>query len=603
MPNKINDWVIGKQIGSGGQGKVYEVSKGEAIEIAALKLIVTKWPKKAERFKQELDTHTKLSANNAPNIMPVLDFGVEETNGETQGYIVMPKAKHSLENKNELFVGRFELSLEIFSGIVRGIEYAHKAGVIHRDIKPANILFLDHALRQPMVTDFGICFLKDTATEERLTEVMETVGARFYMAPEQERGGRIDVTEAADIYALGKLLHFILTGRRLHREYVDRAFTPDELERDARLRLVQDQILAQTIIEDPSKRIATAAELQKVIQSVHHSDVQPPRIGLSRSVAQHSPPMAETKSDSEDGSPPTQDLQTLYSGFRDKIAVKATDEVAMQFDTFANRFDEIWARLYERIKDKPDQTPDAIRELTWSQPAVLALIFALGRCDATPLFPEVRRYIEWVTRATQTQAGYVAVQEVPFLYAGFLYMACAVSSLAREGWKVWKEIFNAPIGIVDIEHRKNFAPGFAQSSLFHSHIFGRSAHAAHDLYRELLTKHPEISGILRLRGDEVRDAYTQVQMLMCLKAAQCCEQGHVLRLWADFGRFYHFRAKKVFDHMMGDPAYASGVCSAFGETSDVFFERLNGRLQYIRQNFWGGGNFIWESLDEYKREN
>jgi serine/threonine protein kinase len=101
---------------------------------------------------------------------------------------------------------------------VTGIRSAHQHGAIHRDIKPANVLFLDESLREPMVSDFGICFLKETIESERLTEHGETVGAKFFMAPEQERGGITDVAEASDIYALGKLLHFMITSRYLYRE-------------------------------------------------------------------------------------------------------------------------------------------------------------------------------------------------------------------------------------------------------------------------------------------------------------------------------------------------------------------------------------------------
>jgi hypothetical protein len=84
------------------------------------------------------------------------------------------------------------------------------------------------------------------------------------MAPEQERGGVTDVDFCADIYTLGKLLHYMLTGRYLYREKLPEAFYEGELEKDKRLGVIQQQILARTIIEEPARRIQSAEVLLQV---------------------------------------------------------------------------------------------------------------------------------------------------------------------------------------------------------------------------------------------------------------------------------------------------------------------------------------------------
>ncbi len=269
-PRRAGPWILRELLKVGGQGRVFKAQKEEGQELVAVKVLNLARPKKRARFVQEIEAHASLSAKGAPNIVPVLDHNLEElAEPETgvRGYIAMPLAQWCLQDLIEAgtFRRRTGLTLEIFRGVVTGIRNAHAAGVIHRDIKPANVLFLDVSLN-PLVSDFGICFLKETPDSERLTDAGETVGARFFMAPEQERGGVTDVDFSADIYALGKLLHYMLTERHLHREKLSEAFLESELDEDKRLDVIRQQILARTIIEDPASRIQSANELLETVE-------------------------------------------------------------------------------------------------------------------------------------------------------------------------------------------------------------------------------------------------------------------------------------------------------------------------------------------------
>lgn len=91
------------------------------------------------------------------------------------------------------------------------------------------------------------------------------------MAPEQERGGVTDVDFSADIYTLGKLLHYMLTGRYLYREKLLEAFSEGELDKDKRLNVIRQQILARTIVEEPGSRIQSAEELLEVVEEMLNS--------------------------------------------------------------------------------------------------------------------------------------------------------------------------------------------------------------------------------------------------------------------------------------------------------------------------------------------
>jgi serine/threonine protein kinase len=98
---------------------------------------------------------------------------------------------------------------ELIRRVSEAIEYAHRRGVIHRDLKPANIQ-LDHA-GNPRVADFGLA--KKVHGDSGLTGSGQIMGTPSYMPPEQAGGTRVEVSPAADVYALGSTLYALVTGR------------------------------------------------------------------------------------------------------------------------------------------------------------------------------------------------------------------------------------------------------------------------------------------------------------------------------------------------------------------------------------------------------
>ncbi|MGW7595930.1 protein kinase domain-containing protein, partial [Streptomyces rubiginosohelvolus] len=84
----------------------------------------------------------------------------------------------------------------------------HTAGLIHRDLKPSNILL---TIDGPRVIDFGIARALDTVTDGGLTRTGALVGTPGFMSPEQVRGER--VSAASDVFCLGSVLTYALTGR------------------------------------------------------------------------------------------------------------------------------------------------------------------------------------------------------------------------------------------------------------------------------------------------------------------------------------------------------------------------------------------------------
>ncbi|MEO8551108.1 MAG: serine/threonine-protein kinase, partial [Kofleriaceae bacterium] len=89
------------------------------------------------------------------------------------------------------------------------LAFTHARGMVHRDINASNV-FLCGELERVVLLDFGIAKRLDAAVPE-LTASHESVGTPSWMSPEQIRGQRVDVR--SDVYAVGALLFFVLTGR------------------------------------------------------------------------------------------------------------------------------------------------------------------------------------------------------------------------------------------------------------------------------------------------------------------------------------------------------------------------------------------------------
>ena len=173
--------------------------------------------------------------------------------------------------------------MSLFAQICRAIGYAHQDNVIHRDIKPENILVSEDG--SPVVTDFGLCFFHNSE-EERATEAWRVVGSRFYTAPELEDGRATQVTPAADVYSLGKLLYWMFAGDIFEREkHKEEAFDLRLREPRVAHALVYE-LLDKALLVKPAERFfqngtqfAEAAETQAVRMSMegHVLDLDVPQ--------------------------------------------------------------------------------------------------------------------------------------------------------------------------------------------------------------------------------------------------------------------------------------------------------------------------------------
>src|SRR5438552_2584894 len=157
---------------------------------------------------------------------------------------------------------------ESAAGIADGLEAAHIRGVLHRDLKPENVL-LD-AEGRPKIADFGIARL---AAASAITKAGELLGTPQYLAPEQMSGDVVD--ERADVYALGVMLHEMLTGQQPTGGTTPSEIVARRLRSDPRppARLValapaMNALVLRALARDPARRFRRAADLRDALVRV-----------------------------------------------------------------------------------------------------------------------------------------------------------------------------------------------------------------------------------------------------------------------------------------------------------------------------------------------
>jgi eukaryotic-like serine/threonine-protein kinase len=266
---RLGPYKIGKRLGRGGMGAVYEAVNVDSSELAAVKLLNPHLADDEgfrERFELEIETLKKLKH---PNIVRMLGYG------EEQGYLyyAMELVRgHSVEE--ELQLGRRFTWREVVQHSVKlckALRHAHDHGVIHRDIKPANLLITDDG--DIKLTDFGIARLFGN---NRLTMEGGLVGTAEYMSPEQANGER--VTPLSDIYSLGSVMFAMLAGRPPFRT----SSLPEMLQKQrfeeapplsrfvAGIPPELEEVVARLLLKDPHARAPNALVLSRQLGSMEH---------------------------------------------------------------------------------------------------------------------------------------------------------------------------------------------------------------------------------------------------------------------------------------------------------------------------------------------
>ncbi|HYE06059.1 MAG TPA: serine/threonine-protein kinase [Planctomycetota bacterium] len=282
-------FLLDKRLGEGAQGVIFGVLDRDCRRTVALKTLHSSGVDATEvsRFIHEAQITAQLEH---PGIVPVHDFGalpdgtvfytMKRVEGESlaaymHGRVADPKH-------------RFDL-MQLFLRVCETVGFAHSRGVIHRDLKPRNIMV--GAFGEVLVMDWGLAkILGDDARAQdasRVTSLRQdggptgsdvhrtldgfAVGTPAYMSPEQARGA--DVGPASDVYAVGAVGYFLLTGRppfegrnalELLQAHQSAAVTPPSSVNPA-VPADLEAVVLRCLAKAPADRFARAAELDAAL--------------------------------------------------------------------------------------------------------------------------------------------------------------------------------------------------------------------------------------------------------------------------------------------------------------------------------------------------
>ncbi len=197
----LGPYEITEKIGQGGMAHVFKAYQPSLKRFVAIKILSPNLANESgftERFRREAEAVGRLSH---PNILPIFDSGFERG----YHYLVMRLVPHSITLSTLINLDRPQEKLVRYViQVAEALQHAHDKHIIHRDVKPSNILIDGE---WALLSDFGL--VKDRASAIELTNTGVGMGTPAYMSPEQAKGYQVD--ERSDIYALGVILHKILT--------------------------------------------------------------------------------------------------------------------------------------------------------------------------------------------------------------------------------------------------------------------------------------------------------------------------------------------------------------------------------------------------------
>jgi serine/threonine protein kinase len=247
-------------LGRGGMGNVYKARERTLDRYVAIKIVPEFRHQDGpfiDRFRREARIAARLRH---PRIVSVHEVGTAGTFPYfTMDYIEGSTLRSVVERRHTL---PHEDAIAIVVEICRAVAHAHSKGIIHRDLKPENVMIDTEG--DVFVMDFGLArAVEDTS----LTQPGMVIGTPFYMSPEQLGGQKLD--ERSDIYSIGLILYYCLTGDDLFRADNVTAVMArhsaiqirDVVATQSKLPPNLQEILVSMIEEDPSMRARSAKEV------------------------------------------------------------------------------------------------------------------------------------------------------------------------------------------------------------------------------------------------------------------------------------------------------------------------------------------------------
>jgi serine/threonine-protein kinase len=255
-----------RRLGVGGMATVQLAFDTRLERLVAVKLLAEHLAEDSafvSRFRREALSAAKLVH---PNIVQVFDFGTDNHSGRQ--FIVMEFVDGN--SCAELLRDRGPMpprdAVEILTQACRGLDYAHRNGVIHRDVKPGNLMVNTEGVVK--LADFGIA---KAAEQSDITKVGSVLGTAAYLSPEQARGE--PAGPKSDLYALGVVSYQLMSGKLPYEAAsltdlarLQEAGAPPRLDLEVRdVPPTLAAAVARALDRDPANRYADAAEMEDAL--------------------------------------------------------------------------------------------------------------------------------------------------------------------------------------------------------------------------------------------------------------------------------------------------------------------------------------------------
>jgi eukaryotic-like serine/threonine-protein kinase len=257
----LGPYIVTDSLGQGGMGQVFKgVHRVMGRECAIKVLPLHKaTPDAITNFMREIRTQAQLDH---PNLVRAFDAGCDGSiNYLVVEYVPGVDMRRLVRRQGPLSQ---QQAASVVMQAARGLDYAHKRGLVHRDVKPGNILVTSQGIAK--VSDLGLAgFLYDAENDPRAGKI---VGTADYLAPEQIRSPG-EVSHLIDIYSLGCTLYYAVCGKvpfpggtardKARRHCSDTPWHPRRFNAELNEEFVE--VIADMMEKDPKARIQTASEV------------------------------------------------------------------------------------------------------------------------------------------------------------------------------------------------------------------------------------------------------------------------------------------------------------------------------------------------------
>jgi len=265
-------------LGHGGMGEVWRaqhrmLARNVAVKLIRPQVLGASTPAEAKLMVQRFEREARATAAlSSPHTIRVFDFGT--TDAGHFYYVMELLAGRDLESLvREFGPVPADRAMYLLRQVCHSLADAHARGLVHRDIKPANIYTCRMGLDYDFVKvlDFGLVKFADrTAMQQTLmTAAHTTTGTPAYMAPELILG-ETDIDRRADVYALGCVAYYLLTGQlvfdadtpmKMFLQHVQAKPVPPSERVELRIPPELDALVLACLEKDPNKRPQDAGQL------------------------------------------------------------------------------------------------------------------------------------------------------------------------------------------------------------------------------------------------------------------------------------------------------------------------------------------------------